>query len=113
MAKLDHAAIRTTSYEEAQKFFEDVFGMHMWREIGEKPARKCWYQEGIQLCETKEIYVDGQNGYDHISIAVNSIPETMEKIKAYPTTAINDHWFSLPNGTRIELKLLEDWKLGQ
>lgn len=25
MAKIDHAAIRTTSYEEAQKFFEDVF----------------------------------------------------------------------------------------
>ena len=39
--------------------------------------------------------------------------KTMEKIKAYPTTAINDHWFSLSNGTRIELKLLEDWKLGQ
>ena len=113
MAKLDHAAIRTTSYEETQKFFEDVFDMHMWRELGEKPARKCWYQEGIQLCETKEICADDQNGYDHISIAVDSIPETMEKIKAYPTTAINDHWFSLSNGTRIELKLLEDWKLGQ
>lgn len=25
MAKIDHAAIRTTSYEDAQKFFEDVF----------------------------------------------------------------------------------------
>ena len=30
MAKIDHAAIRTTSYEEPQKFFEDVFEMHMW-----------------------------------------------------------------------------------
>ena len=34
MAKIDHAAIRTASYENAQKFFEDVFEMHMWREIG-------------------------------------------------------------------------------
>ena len=42
----------------------------------------------------------GQNGYDHISIAVNSVEETMEKIKAYPVTPINDHWFSLPDGTR-------------
>ena len=25
MAKIDHAAIRTASYENAQKFFEDVF----------------------------------------------------------------------------------------
>lgn len=41
MAKIDHAAIRTTSYEDTQKFFEDVFEMHMWREIGEKPGRKC------------------------------------------------------------------------
>ena len=38
MAKIDHAAIRTSSYEDAQKFFEDVFDMHMWREIGEKPV---------------------------------------------------------------------------
>lgn len=51
MAKIDHAAIRTSSYEDAQKFFEDVFDMHMWREIGEKPSRKCWFREGIQLCE--------------------------------------------------------------
>ena len=41
-------AVRTSSYEDAQKFFEDVFEMHMWREIGEKPTRKCWYKEGIQ-----------------------------------------------------------------
>ena len=54
MAKIDHAAISTASYEDAQKFFEDVFEMHMWREIGEKPGRKCWYEEGIQLCEMEE-----------------------------------------------------------
>ena len=35
----------------------------------------------------------------------------MEKIKAYPVTPINDHWFSLPDGTKIELKLLENWKV--
>ncbi len=33
MPKIDHAAVRTTAYEDAQKFFEDVFEMHMWREI--------------------------------------------------------------------------------
>ena len=36
-----------------------------------------------------------------------------EKIKAYPVKAINDHWFSLPNGTKIELKLLENWKVNK
>ena len=64
MAKIDHAAIRTASYEDAQKFFEDVFEMHMW-------------------------------------------------IKVYPVKEINDHWFSLPNGTKIELKLLENWKVNK
>lgn len=28
MPKIDHAAVRTTAYEDAQKFFEDVFEMH-------------------------------------------------------------------------------------
>ena len=67
MAKIDHAAIRTSSYEDAQKFFEDVFDMHMWREIGEKPERKCWFREGIQLCEVSNINTEAENGYDHIS----------------------------------------------
>ena len=72
MARIDHAAIRTKLYEEAQRFFEDVFEMHMWREIGEKPGRKCWYKEGIQLCEVEELDAASENGYDHISIAVDS-----------------------------------------
>ena len=62
MAKIDHAAIRTKSYEDAQKFFEDVFEMNMWREIGEKPERKCWFREGIQLCEATEINTTAENG---------------------------------------------------
>lgn len=111
MAKIDHAAIRTESYEEAQKFFEDIFDMHMWREIGEKPGRKCWYKEGIQLCETETIEKSNENGYDHISIAVDQVEEVMERVKAYPVEIINDHWFALPNGTKIELKLLENWKV--
>ena len=111
MAKIDHAAIRTESYEEAQKFFEDIFDMHMWREIGEKPGRKCWYKEGIQLCEAETIEEKNENGYDHISIAVDRVEEVMECVKAYPVEIINDHWFALPNGTKIELKLLENWKV--
>ena len=66
MAKIDHAAIRTSSYEDAQKFFDDVFDMHMWREIGEKPERKCWFREGIQLCEVSAINTDAENGYETI-----------------------------------------------
>ena len=79
--------------------------------LSEKPGRKCWYKEGIQLCEVEELDAASENGYDHISIAVDSEAEIMEKIKAYPVKAINDHWFSLPNGTKIELKPLAEWKV--
>ena len=62
-------------------------------------------------CEVSNINTEAENGYDHISIAVDSVEKTMEKIKAYPVKPINDHWFSLPDGTRIELKLLANWKV--
>ena len=64
-----------------------------------------------RLCEVEELDVASENGYDHISIAVDSEAEIMEKIKAYPVKAINGHWFSLPNGTKIELKSLAEWKV--
>ena len=85
--------------------------MHMWRETGEKPERKCWYKEGIQLCEAEAINTGTENGYDHISIAVEAESEIMERIKAYPVKAINDHWFLLPGGLKIERKSLANWKV--
>ncbi|NWO20342.1 VOC family protein [Oribacterium sp. oral taxon 102] len=112
MAKIDHAAIRCRNYEGAKRFFEYVFEMNMWREIGEKPERKCWYREGIQLCEQEEIRIGEDNGYDHISIAVEDIPGTMAKAEEYGAKRINDHWFFLQDGARIELKPLSEWKLG-
>lgn len=63
------------------------------------------------FAEVEELDAASENGYDHISIAVDSEAEIMEKIKAYPVKAINDHWFSLPNGTKIELKPLAEWKV--
>ena len=35
----------------------------------------------------------------------------MEKIRNYRATPINDNWFILPNGVKIELKQLKDWQL--
>ena len=49
MAKIDHAGLLTESYEDAQRFFEEVFGMRKWREDGEKPARLlCRLQRVLQ-----------------------------------------------------------------
>ena len=57
---------------------------------------------------------DSDNDLAIVSVKLSDIPEeTMEKIKAHPVTPINDHWFSLPDGTKIELKLLENWKVNK
>ena len=83
MTKLDHAAIRTVHYEEAQTFFKDVFNMHMWREIGEKPGRKCWFKEGIQLCEATEISVSAENGSYLRGLFAKSISPLSKTIKLW------------------------------
>lgn len=113
MAKIDHVAITTKDYDEYVTFFEEVFDMHSWREKGEAPKRQIWFREGIQINETPDdVDAEAENGVHHISIAVNKIERTMEKIKSYNTIPIDDHWFKLPNGVKIELKLLDDWKVG-
>ena len=94
MAKIDHAAVRTTAYEDAQKFLKMYLKCICGEKLGEKPARKCWYKEGIQLLRSGNYQHRRAERLDHISIAVDSVEETMEKIKAYPATPINDHWFS-------------------
>ena len=38
MAKIDHAAVRTTAYEDAQKFFEDVFKICGEKLVRSQPA---------------------------------------------------------------------------
>ena len=104
-SKLDHIALRTAHYEEMKAFFEKVFFMHCDREIGERPNRKLWFQEGIQLCEQPEEFV-GENGYDHFCLLVNDIAEVMRILENdYPECRILDsNWFLRPNQTKVELK---------
>ena len=103
--EIDHVAIRTTEFDKARAFFEDVFSMQCYREIGQKPERKLWFLEGVQLCEV-EALPEGENGYDHFSLGVDDVEAVMKHVeKAYPECEIiNDHWFRLPNRTEIELK---------
>lgn len=104
-AEIDHVAIRTAEFEKTKAFFEDVFSMESYREAGEKPARRVWYLQGVQLCEV-ETLPEGENGYDHFSMGVEDVEAIMKKVKeSYPECRIkNDHWFILPNGTGLELK---------
>ena len=103
--EIDHVAIRTIEFDKARAFFEDVFSMQCYREVGQKPERKLWFLEGVQLCEV-EALPKGENGYDHFSLGVEDVEAVMKYVeKEYPECEIvNDHWFRLPNRTEIELK---------
>lgn len=69
--EIDHVAIRTTEFEKARAFFEDVFSMQCYREKGERPERNLWFLEGIQLCEVESL-ADDDNGYDHFPLGLGT-----------------------------------------
>ena len=108
-AMLDHVAIRTPEYDKTRAFFEDVFSMQCRRETGEKPCRKLWFTEGVQLCETAaSSEQSGDNGFDHFCLCVENPAAVVSRIKtSYPEcTVLDDQWFLLPDNTKVELKLL-------
>ena len=87
MTKLDHAAIRTVHYDGSTNVFLRMFLICICGGRLVKTRTQCWFKEGIQLCEATEISVSAENGYDHISLAVDSVPEIMKKtqsISCYP-----------------------------
>lgn len=102
---IHHAALNVTEFDWYVDFFLSVFGMTVQRTAGEKPARKVWFHEGIQLNECETSSVCG-NACDHISLAVEDIPRTIEAAKKSGCSTLSDgpHWFALPNGVRVELK---------
>lgn len=104
-AKMDHVAIKVSNLEESVQFFEEVFGMEVAKTAGEKPIRKVWFKEGIQLNE-----VDGNtitDGImDHIGIYTDDQSVILEKSKKYGCRNLpnGNNWIQTPTGIRIELK---------
>lgn len=103
--KIDHVAIKVSDLEENMRFFEEVFGMTVEKAAGEKPLRKVWFQEGIQLNETDERIME-YGIMDHIGIYTDHKELILKKSKMFGCTSLpnGENWFRTPTGIIIELK---------
>ncbi len=107
---LDHTALNVTDYEEKIRFFTAVFQMKAMREAGERPHRKIWFGEGIQLNEISEEegreLSSGRERMDHLGFRVDSVEETLKKAEEFGMERIpgKDHWFRLGENLVFELK---------
>lgn len=103
--KIDHVAIKVNHFEENVRFFEQVFGMEVEKSAGEKPMRKVWFRQGIQLNETSEDISEG-GILDHIGIYTDSEEMISQKSKEAGCENLpnRNNWFQTPTGLNFELK---------
>lgn len=104
-AKIDHVAIKVNNLEESVQFFEEVFGMEIEKTAGEKPVRKVWFKEGIQLNET-DGDIERGGMLDHIGIYTDNQSAVLGKSWEYGCKKLpnGDNWFENPLGLKVELK---------
>lgn len=100
-----HIALNTQDFDWYVAFFCNVFEMTIQRSDGEKPARRVWMEQGIQINETTYSPECGTR-YDHLGMYVEDVAEIMQRAAKYDCKPLpnGSHWFSLPDGVRIELK---------
>ncbi len=102
--RLHHVCICTNEYDKYVALFEELFGLTVNRTLGDAPARKLWFNEGVQI---NELTVDEENGtsVDHISLGVDDVPAVVLDALENGCTQLPNgaHWIALPNGVKIEL----------
>lgn len=102
--QLHHATVNSAQFENTVRFFQEVFQMEVSRTTGEKPERKLWFRQGIQV---NEVCAPAASGgvCDHLGIQVTDKAETLEKAAAFGCKPLADkpHWFTTPEGILIEL----------
>jgi catechol 2,3-dioxygenase-like lactoylglutathione lyase family enzyme len=105
-AKIDHVAIKVNNLEESVQFFEEVFGMEIEKTAGEKPVRKVWFKEGIQLNE-EAVKITAGGVMDHIGIYTDNEDIILEKSRKYGCRNLpnGENWIQTPAGLIIELKV--------
>lgn len=104
-AYLEHMAFKVNDLDWCIRFFQEVFGMPIRLEMGEKPNRKVWLHAGIQLNEDSS-FVDKEGRCDHFSLMTSDYEKTLEKCKEWgcQTLEMGENWLQLPNGMVLELK---------
>ena len=104
-ARIHHVALNVRDLDWYAAFFRDVFGMTVQRTDGERPKRRIWFCEGVQLNECEAEPVRG-NACDHFSLGVDDVPAAVEAAVKAGCAPLPEgaHWVALPNGVRLELK---------
>ena len=101
---LDHIAVNTAQFEKTLLFYESVFGMTISRTAGDKPHRKSWLQQGIQI---NEVCTTVQEGclYDHIALRVDDLSDTLKNAQLFGCKQIEakPNWIITPDAIIIEL----------
>lgn len=103
--QLNHVALSVKDLEWHVHFFHKVLGMSIKKSAGERPTRKVWFNEGIQLNEVTEMRED-VGVYNHLGIETNDVRQTLERVYLNGCTESSqgEQWFCLPSGIVIELK---------
>lgn len=102
--QVHHVAVRSASFSDTVRFFEEVFQMEVSRTAGEAPMRKLWFRQGIQVNEVSDA-PQCAGLYDHVGMQVTDKAETLKRAAAFGCTAVpgKPDWFITPEGIVIEL----------
>lgn len=99
---IHHVAITVSEFDQYAELFKQVFEMQVEKKSGQKPNRKIWFRQGIQLNECSS----PSPLFDHIGISAGNQEELLTRAQKYGCTPLPEgsNWFALPNGIRVELK---------
>lgn len=102
---LNHTALNVKDFDWYADFFRTVCGMSSYREDGDRPNRKIWFTEGIQLNEA-DTDREPAGIFDHIGFHADDVAIFVSAAKAAGCKDIpgKAHWFMLPNGIKVEVK---------
>ena len=106
-AQIHHVALNVEAMDWYVDFFQNIFEMTVQRTDGERPNRRLWFAEGVQLNECAAAPARG-DAIDHFSLGVEDVPAAAEAAVKAGCAALPEgpHWVALPNGVRLELKPL-------
>lgn len=103
--QLNHVALSVEEFEWHVHFFHEVLGMSIKKSAGEKPTRKIWFNEGIQLNEVTKT-IEDIGVCNHLGIETSDVRQTLKRayLNGCTESSQGEQWFCLPSGIVIELK---------
>lgn len=102
---LDHIALNISEIEWYWSFFESVFGMTIAKQKTDNGCRKIWFDEGIQLIETKTDCNNNGKFFDHIAIRTDDKDTIYRRLNNLNEVKCikSDNWFCVKDKLIIEI----------